>query len=350
MEPQVVEVPVNPEWQKGLDLAMAEGESPVFIPVVEEKAIEVAPVEGASEEVEEPTQKEEAKEDVLEAVVEEKVEPAPVVEKHKHGKEKIYGPNETKEQIIHRLKTTDGMFKSANRKALDLEKENAELKQRFEALDNKKTTPEEEPVVGQEVKKPVSNEFLETIENLPAVQKLKEDYGEEISGALTNIAKHIFDNLSGSYEGKLKEMNAMITPLFESQQVTAAENHYLRIQKAHPDAITKGDDGVWESPYTNEIQEWVGTLPAYKQAAYKNAYTRGSAEEIIDMLGDFKQAMGYVDAEKAPAPVVKPKPVINKAQLEETVKINSRTSPIATANANKAGSFESGVQRAWADN
>ena len=286
------------------------------------------------------------------AVIPEKKEAEPV-KKETYEKERFFDPDESKEKILHRLKTTDGMFRATNKELTALKREIAEERKSKAILPQVKDVTEKKDNTG-------ITDFLKVIDELPAVLKLKETYGEddEIGQAIRGVAENIFNKFSGTYEDKIKELNASILPMSESYRQLILDKHYADVQKIHPDALIQGENG-WESPYLEEIRAWIGTLPNYKQGAYTTAFERGNAIEIADLISDFKDAMGYGARKKeittSPEETTRQKEGATKKEMErqealqKTKIVPNKPGTIATDTSKKEGTFEDGRARAFAE-
>src|SRR4030065_61493 len=70
-------------------------------------------------------------------------------------------------------------------------------------------------------------------------------------------------------------------------------------EKPKEEVAAKKEEGIdddFEKYRDNgEIVSWMDSLPAYKKEGYKKAYSDGSTEEVIDLIGTFKEAMGYAE-------------------------------------------------------
>ena len=194
----------------------------------------------------------------------------------------VYKFDDPIKKRIQKVKTLEGMYNSEKKRQTQLEKELADLKTQMSVRVDEK--PKEEVAAKKE------EGIDDVFENIPSLKKLKEEYGEEIAGALTDMAKH----LSGKYENKItqimasiKNLSSTIDPITESYTKSTSDNHYKTIKAAHDDFEKYRDNG--------EIVSWMDSLPAYKKEGYKKAYSDGSTEEVIDLIGTFKEAMGYAE-------------------------------------------------------
>ena len=134
--------------------------------------------------------------------------------------------------------------------------------------------------------------LAKTIGESESFKKLGDEYGEEMTTALTdmagNIAKTVIGSLSKTVDGKLDEFSGRIDPLQEDYAKNADEVHFSALETAHSDYAKHRDSG--------ELVEWIETLPGYKQEMYKKVYEKGKVADVIDLFSTFKDAKGYSEA------------------------------------------------------
>lgn len=136
----------------------------------------------------------------------------------------------------------------------------------------------------------------ETVAQDEVMAKLVEQYPE-----LATTLVPILESLKGGSEvaalkKELAELRESLTPLKQS-----AENNSLN---AHFDAIHAAIPDFDEIVASGKVQEWVKTLPSYAQAGANAVLEKGTADEVIELFGQYKGA---------PAPS---KPALTKQQLE----------------------------------
>jgi hypothetical protein len=99
--------------------------------------------------------------------------------------------------------------------------------------------------------------------------------------ALKSLEKRILK----SFEDKSKELEerflAKVAPLADTLRTTEEKEHFNLIKSAHPDFETYRDDG--------SILNWIGTKPKYMQDALKKTYSEGTAEDVVDLISDYKR-------------------------------------------------------------
>lgn len=308
----------NPtEFQRGwnsdeTDTNVKEEGKDKAIPIPDEgKKVEVKLEEKKAEASEadkkEPTQEEEKKKEELPAVEVKATTP-------KAEDENSYTFKKKWQLADQRHKSLDGMIKSEKERNKQLEQELAKLK------------TEQVKEIPQEKKEALSSE-----DEFAELDKLVDDYGDQLPLAVkTNLKR-----MKGDFEAKLKAVTDAVSSLEPIKEIVLQKNaaeHYDGIKKAHPDFKQYNDSG--------EIKNWIDSLPVYKRNSYDWVYKNGSTEDVIDMLTDFKAAMGYADLE------VEPKDESDKAvEVKKEVKHNmatkTKTTPISPVG-RKTASFEDG--------
>jgi hypothetical protein len=279
--------------------------------------------------------------------------PAPSSEaKPDHGKtggKQLFKPDDSREDLIHRLKTTDGMYRASNEKVRMLEKELVEMKAKqaqppaaAPAAPTSTPSPTTAPAEDQD------KALEQAIASFPAFKQLNESYGDtmpEIPAAMMEMSKNMFHALSGSFDARIRQIQASMVPMQEDYRRVADEQHFHAIQQAHPDVIVK-ENGKWQrTALANELDTWLETLPEYKKLAYQKVRDEGTADEIIDLFNDFKAATGYsVGTEPPPTP-----PATPEAQ-KPPPKVRTRNTPVTPEPRVKTDEerYQDGVKEAMA--
>lgn len=104
-----------------------------------------------------------------------------------------------------------------------------------------------------------------------------------------------------------------LKPMQQKEQESAAEAHMRTIYEAHQDA-----DSIVES---GEFETWKAQQPSYIQAALDGVLQQGTAEQVVELLNNYKQSTNSTatpaKAEDAPA---KPTAAELKAKAREAIK------------------------------
>ena len=99
-----------------------------------------------------------------------------------------------------------------------------------------------------------------------------------------------------------------LEPMQAREQESAAEAHMRTIYEAHQDA-----DSVVES---GEFEAWKASQPSYIQAALDAVLTQGTAEQVVELLNNYKQSTTSTPA----ADAGKPSTDDLKAKAREAIK------------------------------
>jgi len=95
--------------------------------------------------------------------------------------------------------------------------------------------------------------------------------------------------IKAEFEAKLA---AVVEPLHKQQQVSAADEHFSTIYKAHPDV-----ESVVES---KQMNDWIESQPSFARSGIRNVIAEGSAAEVIELLDTFKSATGKLATTTVP--------------------------------------------------
>lgn len=77
-----------------------------------------------------------------------------------------------------------------------------------------------------------------------------------------------------------QQLQAALAPLQQQQQVSAEQAHFNEIFTAHPDA-----ESIVES---KEFNEWKDAQPSFLKDAYETVLDKGSAAQVVELLGLYK--------------------------------------------------------------
>ena len=115
------------------------------------------------------------------------------------------------------------------------------------------------------------------------------DFSEE---ALTDgINKLIDERVKAQVDAQVAQA---LQPMQAREQESAAEAHMRTIYEAHTDA-----DSIVES---GEFEAWKASQPSYAQAAVDAVLTQGTAEQVVELLNNYKQSTNSTPAAKADKP------------------------------------------------
>ncbi|MFA5346523.1 MAG: hypothetical protein WC294_00130 [Methanoregula sp.] len=148
-----------------------------------------------------------------------------------------------------------------------------EAKKPAEKKEEKKETTEEELTDEQK-------EALEEYErDFDVVSKME---GKKREKELTKLRKE--------FEEKLESISAQLAPIKgvtefvattqKKEEIQSEEAHFKAIDDAHPGWEQYRDDG--------SVLKWIESKPKYLQKAFLETYQKGTAEDIVTLLQDFK--------------------------------------------------------------
>lgn len=89
------------------------------------------------------------------------------------------------------------------------------------------------------------------------------------------------DEMKAMFKSEVDQVRGSLTPIMKSVEERSIEDHFSAIRTAHPDFETYRDDG--------SIKSWIEAKPAYIRPALLEIYTNGQAENVIQLIADFKR-------------------------------------------------------------
>ena len=115
--------------------------------------------------------------------------------------------------------------------------------------------------------------------------------------ALASLEKKIKAELKTEFDTEVKkireEFSTKVDPIAKSMREGDMQLHFSSIETAHPGYEKYRDDG--------SILKWIGAKPRYMQPALKSTYESGTAEDVIELLTDFKKENNLLeDKDKQP--------------------------------------------------
>lgn len=133
------------------------------------------------------------------------------------------------------------------------------------------------------------------------------DFSEEALAEGINklIGERVQEQVKAQVDARVAEA---LKPMQLKEQESVAEAHMRTIYEAHADA-----DSIVES---SEFEVWKVSQPSYIQAALDGVLTQGTAEQVVELLNNYKQSTNSTPA----AEVAKPSSDDLKAKAREAIK------------------------------
>jgi len=189
-------------------------------------------------------------------------------------------PGESDEKYEQRYKTLQGI----HRKDKELwEAEKAQLLTQVEELKKPVEKPPEKPETTD-----LGNLYDSLSEEDKAALK---DYDEEfdtvskMEGKKRDAAFKALEKKFDAFKAELVAQIAPATALVQETKVVqekkVEEDHFSSIRKGHPDFEKYRDDG--------SILKWIEEKPKYLQKSMLETYSKGAAEDVVELIGDFKR-------------------------------------------------------------
>ena len=214
----------------------------------------------------------------------------PVIEKDKTKeaeRSEVEQPDEEK-TYEQRWKSLQGIYKSS-KAAWD--KEKAEL------VAQTKREPAPTPINKEKEERPVTlSSFLESL--TPEQKAELEDYEKDFD-IISKMEGLKRDRALAAFNAELKafkeEVLSQLAPAANlmkeyqvEREVRTSDAHFGSIAQAHPDYEEYRDNG--------SILAWIDSKPKYLQKGLKDIYQNGEAEEVVELLSDFKKENNLLPA------------------------------------------------------
>jgi hypothetical protein len=120
-------------------------------------------------------------------------------------------------------------------------------------------------------------EYEEEFDVVSKMEGLKRD---QAMAALKAEMLAVISGMEQKIQSQLEPVNTFVKETAESREAADKEAHFQTIRDGHPDYETYRDNG--------SIIKWIETKPSYLQKGLKDVYSKGTAEDIVELLDDFK--------------------------------------------------------------
>lgn len=262
------------------------------------------------------------------------------------GGEDITKDLETSEQ---RYKTLQGIYRHEKDEWLN---EKDKLLSELEAA--KTAKPAEQSKAEEDEADAKLKELLASLDLTPEQKAQLAEYDEEFDvvsqmeglkrkSEMARLKLEFHEMLQGfrkEFVTQLKPAQEFIEDTQKSREEAEKNEHFQTIANAHPDYTKYRDDG--------SIRKWIESKPAYLQKGLIEQYTKGTAEDIVEMLNDFKVENNITGDEPNPPENVD---AINRAKAEKKKVLTSPVTKRAAVNASMAvasdfsGAFDEAIQK-----
>jgi hypothetical protein len=154
---------------------------------------------------------------------------------------------------------------------------------------------------------------------------------KEVSGFIQNLR----DELKSEFATQLAPATTFVEKAEKLEEIRTQEAHFAAIRNSHPDFENYRDDG--------SILKWVESKPSYLRKGALETYTQGSAEEIVELLSDFKRE-NNLSTPQPPNNVVQINPV-KEAKRQAMTAVTTRRGAV-NASMTVANDFEGAFDEA----
>lgn len=105
--------------------------------------------------------------------------------------------------------------------------------------------------------------------------------------ALKRLEDRILETLEAKTAEIQEKIVSRVQPIEESYKKSDEAAHFGTIRGSHPDFETHRDSGA--------ILKWIETKPRYLRESMKATYEQGTAEDVVDLISDFKKENGLLE-------------------------------------------------------
>ena len=155
--------------------------------------------------------------------------------------------------------------------------------------------------------------YVPTAEELAFEETMKKEFPGEYATMMAKFKstdRDINARVHQAIQNVLKHVDPRLSSVEATTTETAIRDHVTALHTAHPDydvVIAK-------------VPGWIKQQPAYIQPALQEVYDRGSTQDVIELVADYKKAAAVVTPTPTPTPTPKPKP----AGVDDLTPVSSR--------------------------
>jgi hypothetical protein len=160
------------------------------------------------------------------------------------------------------------------------------------------------------------------IGELDSVKALKEEYGDDIEGALNDVAglvtKTVMADVSKRLKSQFGEVEEKIAPLQSQHAQSGRDAFDNSVISEHPDYSKYVESG--------ELKTWVESQPGLNGKAFQAAYSEGDNKDVIELVAAFRKAKGYAEEEQE---VPEKEGKVDTSKLEDMEVVDTKKTPIS---------------------
>lgn len=189
------------------------------------------------------------------------------------------------------LKSKDEKYESEKTQLLteleDLKKTVANLSNSNKDNKDKKKGTDKSDSLFDDLTEDEKAELSEYEKDFDSVSKME---GLKRERALKRLEDRILETLEAKTAEIQEKIASRVQPIEESYKKSDEAAHFGTIRGSHPDFETHRDSGA--------ILKWIETKPRYLRESMKATYEQGTAEDVVDLISDFKKENGLLETNK----------------------------------------------------
>ena len=189
------------------------------------------------------------------------------------------------------LKSKDEKYESEKTQLLteleDLKKTVANLSNSNKDNKDKKKGTDKSDSLFDDLTEDEKAELSEYEKDFDSVSKME---GLKRERALKRLEDRILETLEAKTAEIQEKIASRVQPIEESYKKSDEAAHFGTIRGSHPDFEKHRDSGA--------ILQWIETKPRYLRESMKATYEKGTAEDVVDLISDFKKENGLLETNK----------------------------------------------------
>jgi predicted secreted Zn-dependent protease len=193
--------------------------------------------------------------------------------------EPVQQPGESDEKYEQRYKTLQGILRH-EKELWEVER----LRLQTELEEAKKVTPKEPETTPQTFIDSLTDEekaaLKEYDEDFDVVSKMEGKKREIELNKLRKEVQGFIENLKTEISTQLAPATALVAETLVEREKQSEESHFNAIKTNHADFEKYRDDG--------SILKWIDAKPGYLKRSMTETYSKGTAEEVVELITDFK--------------------------------------------------------------
>jgi hypothetical protein len=182
--------------------------------------------------------------------------------------------------------------------------------------------------------------YMPSEDEARAMEQFKKDFPNEavaIEARLKSVDREINARIHRAVQNLFQHVEGRLTPVEQTVTQSALEQHVSALHAAHADY-----DAV-----IGKVPAWIDTLPSYAQVGARAVFERGTTQEVINLVSDYKKAT-QAPAPAPTAPATAPAPKTPPAGADDLAPVSARRSAVVPNGAPDPNDYDGAFKEAVA--